>query len=614
VRLVALVRNHVDALVHPSARDDAIVAAHHRAFIAPRLIGGIAALAALPIYLTFRGVPGPLEFAVFGWMVVPILLAYFVSRTGGLETAHILSSLALAVLVTVIAACTGGIASVAAAWLIVVPLEAALSLSRRALAVAMLAAIAAAGLLLCLGNAGVLPDVAGSDQSAVMALVAAALYAGAVAFGMQWLSGAGASLRETEAERYRLVAAHVADVVVHHRRNGAVVFASPGIEPLLGVGARDLFDRGLLDRVQVADRPAYLTALADAAESGSERCIELRVRRGPILQEAGEPAFVWIEMRCQPLAERGGDVVAVLRDISARRAQDETLARLQRDLDQAAAGKNRFMATMSHELRTPLNAIIGFSDMLLQADDLRIDVQQCRDYARLINESGTHLLSVVNGILDISRMETGNFEIEPEPFSPAPVIAGCCDILRLKARETGIDIGLRLPAALPTIVADKRALNQILINLISNAVKFSHRGGGISVSALHDGASLVVAVEDNGVGIGEDDLLRVGEAFFQARASYDRRHGGAGLGLSIVKSLVKLHGGELEIRSRIGEGTRVSVRLPLDCECEPHVTHHATHHAAHHVAARLPLPDVADERDGMPGGGMVTRIQVKKRA
>jgi cell cycle sensor histidine kinase DivJ len=598
VRLVALVRNHIDALVHPSAQGDALTAAHHRAFIAPRLIGGIAALAALPIYLTFRGVPGPLEFIVFGWMVVPILLAYFVSRTGRLETAHILSSCALAILVAAIASRTGGLASGAAAWLIVVPLEAALSSSRRALAVALLAAIAVAGLLLGFDAVNLLPQPEAVDQRvAALGLAAAVLYSGAVAFGMQWLSRVGASLRDAETERYRLIAGHVADTVVRHRRNGAVVFASPGITPLLGVEARDLLDHGLLERVQVADRPAYLTTLADAAESGAEHSIELRMRRGAMRLGAGEPAFVWVEMRCRPADGCGGDVVAVLRDISARRTRDETLARMQHELDQATAGKNRFMATMSHELRTPLNAIIGFSDMLLQVDDLRIDEQQRRDYARLINESGGHLLSVVNGILDMSRMESGNFEIEPTPFTPAPVIAGCCDILRLKARETGIDIRLRLPAALPTIVADKRALNQILINLISNAVKFSHRGGDISVSALHEGASLVIAVEDHGVGIGEDDLPRVGEAFFQARASYDRRHDGAGLGLSIVKSLVKLHGGDLEIQSRVGDGTRVLVRLPLDCEREAH------------PKGQTPLVAA-----GESSSGMVTRIQVRKRA
>ena len=115
-------------------------------------------------------------------------------------------------------------------------------------------------------------------------------------------------------------------------------------------------------------------------------------------------------------------------------------------------------------------------------------------------------------------------------------------------------------------MADRRAVNQILINLISNAIKFTPRGGRVSVSALCDGPKLVVAVEDTGVGIGEADLPRLGEAFFQARASYDRRHDGTGLGLSIVKGLVRLHDGDMDIRSRLGDGTRVTVRLPIDCE------------------------------------------------
>ena len=173
---------------------------------------------------------------------------------------------------------------------------------------------------------------------------------------------------------------------------------------------------------------------------------------------------------------------------------------------------------------------------------------------------------MVNGILDMSKMETGNFEITPEPFAPAPAIGSCCDLLALKAQEAGVELKTRIAADLPEIVADRRALNQILINLISNAIKFTPRGGRVSVSALCDGPKLAVAVEDTGVGIGEADLPRLGEAFFQARASYDRRHDGTGLGLSIVKGLVRLHGGDMDIRSRLGEGTRVTVRLPIDCE------------------------------------------------
>jgi two-component system, cell cycle sensor histidine kinase DivJ len=173
---------------------------------------------------------------------------------------------------------------------------------------------------------------------------------------------------------------------------------------------------------------------------------------------------------------------------------------------------------------------------------------------------------VVNGILDMSKMESGNFEITPEPFAPAQAIASCCELLALKAQHAGVELKARIPVNLPEMVADRRALSQILINLISNAVKFTPRGGQVTVGATCEGAKIALKVEDTGVGIGADDLPRLGEAFFQARASYDRRHDGTGLGLSIVKGLVRLHGGEMDITSRLGVGTRVVVRLPIDCE------------------------------------------------
>jgi two-component system, cell cycle sensor histidine kinase DivJ len=275
-------------------------------------------------------------------------------------------------------------------------------------------------------------------------------------------------------------------------------------------------------------------------------------------------------MRCRPLDYAGQqpadrEVVSVLRDVSERKAQEQAIAIARAETERASAAKSRFIATMSHELRTPLNAVIGFSELLTN-ESLEIDAGRKREYAELINESGRHLLSVVNGILDVSKMETGNFDITPEPFSPAAAIETCTELLALKAREAGLDLTTRLAAELPEVVADRRAFTQILINLISNAVKFTPRGGRVTVSALCDGPKLAVTVEDTGVGIGEADLPRLGEAFFQARSSYDRRHDGSGLGLSIVKGLVDLHGGDVDIRSRVGEGTRVTVRLPIDGE------------------------------------------------
>ena len=264
--------NYVDALVHPAARQDALTAARHRAFIAPRLIGSFVALASFPVYLAFRGVPSMLEVGVFGWLVAPILIAYFLSRTGRYESAHTLSSLSLTGLVTVVAWCTGGIGSFAAIWLVVVPLEAALSASRRVVAVASTFALSAAGLLLVLSAYDLLPpaiEVAGEHGALVaLGIISAALYATGLALGAEQLARTSFWLLYAEEDRYRLLARNMTDVITRHARNGAVLFASPAAEPLFGARVHDLMSHGLFDRVHVADRPAYLTALADAATLG----------------------------------------------------------------------------------------------------------------------------------------------------------------------------------------------------------------------------------------------------------------------------------------------------------------------------------------------------------
>jgi cell cycle sensor histidine kinase DivJ len=567
--------NFVDALVHPAAQHDALTAARHRAFIAPRLLGSFAALACFPAYIVFRGVPSALEVGVFGWLAAPILIAYFLSRTGRYESAHVLSSLSLTGLVGVVAWCSGGIGSFAAIWLVVVPLEAALSASRRVVALASTIALTAAGLLLTASAAGLLPPATtlADEHGALAALgiISAALYATGLALGAESLARTSFWLLYAEEDRYRLLARNMTDVIVRYGRNDVVLFISPAAEPLFGVRMGDLAGHGLIDRVHVADRPAYLTALADAAALGEIRTVEFRIRRDDGLQaHAGH--FVWVEMRCRPLDSASDtpnadmrEVVAVLRDISERKAQDRAIEIARAESERANVAKSRFLATMSHELRTPLNAIIGFSDMLSN-DTLVLNAARKHEYAKLINDSGRHLLSVVNGILDMSKMDTGNFEIAPEPFMPAQLIVSCCDLLALKAHDAGVEIKTRIAPDLPEVVADRRAFNQVLINLISNAIKFTPRDGRVTVSAQCDGPKFIVAVEDTGVGIGEQDLPRLGEAFFQARASYDRRHDGSGLGLSIVKGLVRLHGGDLDIQSRLGEGTRVTVRLPIECE------------------------------------------------
>ena len=380
--------------------------------------------------------------------------------------------------------------------------------------------------------------------------------------------------REGAEDQYRLLATSMSDVVSCHHRNGVVQVISPAAAAMLGTPAAQLLGHGLFDRVHVADRPAYLTALSEAARGGEACSVEFRVRRDIVCdRERGQGNsvdFIWVEMRCKPLdpvAETASPpqegVVAVLRDVTERKNQEQALDLARTAAEQAEASRTRFLATMSHELRTPLNSIIGFSEMIIQEDALMLDAARRKEYAQLINDSGQHLLSVVNGILDISKMESGNFEIAPEPFSPRDALLNCCNLLALKARNNAIDLVTRAPDDLPVVNGDPRAFRQIALNLVSNAIKFTERGGAVTVSAAVEGSRLVLRVADNGVGIAADDLKRIGDPFFQAGKTYERRHEGTGLGLSIVKSLVALHNGDMTVRSRIDEGTTVTVALPL---------------------------------------------------
>ena len=552
-----------------AAQQDALTAARYRAFILPRLMGSLAALASLPVYLVLRGVPNEIEIVVFSWLITPLLIVYFLVRTGRYETAHVLSSLSLSALVVLVAFFAGGIGSFAAIWLVVVPLEAALSGSRRVVLISAALSMAAGLLLLMLGMTGLIQPTSADTHAALaaLAILSALLYATGLALGAVSLVRAGAQLLGAEENRYQLLIGNMTDVIIRCSKGGSVIFASPAAEPLFGTPITELIGRELFERVHVADRPAFLAALADASHSGDLRPLEFRIQRNVGTGRPGQ--FVRVEMRCRPFEcvpvgheKADQDVVVVLRDISERMTHEDALETARLESERASAGRGRFVATIGHELRTPLNAIIGFSEMLTNSA-VKISMSDQVEYAKLINGSGRHLLSIVDSMLDASKIEAGHFAVSRERFVPGAAIENCVDLLGLQAREAGIELRLRLAQNLPELAADKRAFSQILINLISNAVKFTPRGGCVTIGASCDGPNLLVTVEDTGVGIEQHDLARLGEAFFQTSSCHDRRHEGAGLGLSIVKGLVKLHAGEVDIRSRIGEGTRVTVRLPI---------------------------------------------------
>lgn len=539
--------------------------ARHRGFIAIRLLSGLGALAVLPVHLAVFGAPGAIETAGYAWFLLPLAIVWHLSRTGAYDRAHLFFAVIFAAMVGLIAGLTGGTASFVLPWLVVIPLEPALYASRRTALLATAAAAATAAAIGIGGALGLFPPAAGLPigfaAPHLVSALSAALYAAAIALAaaaaQKQVSNPAVEMRD------RLVAENTRELVTCHGRNGAASYVSPAAEKLVGVHAAQLMGHGFFDRVHVADRPVFLTAIAETAAAGRPSAVEYRLRHGPLTDRNGAPAqpsFMWVETRCRT---EGGQVVALTSDISQRKNGEIAVEAAQTEALQAGETKSRFLATVSHELRTPLNAIIGFSEMLTR-ENAAIGAERRRDYARLIRDSGEHLLAVVNGILDVAQIESGRFAIEPAPFAVDALVESCREMMALRAEQAGVSLAVDLAAGLPAIVADQRALRQVVINLLSNAIKFSARGGAVSVTGRAGKNGLVLTVADSGIGISEADLARVGDPFFQASSSCRRSHEGSGLGLSVVKGLIGLHGGETRIESRLGEGTRVTIRLPLE--------------------------------------------------
>ena len=233
-----------------------------------------------------------------------------------------------------------------------------------------------------------------------------------------------------------------------------------------------------------------------------------------------------------------------------------------RQLAAASRHKSEFLANMSHELRTPLNAIIGFSDVLEQRLFGALNERQA-DYTRDIGSSGRHLLDLVNEILDLSKVEAGRMELEPSEFALAETIRGALGFVRERAAGHRIELDALLPADLGTLVADERKVRQVLLNLLSNAVKFTPDGGRVAVRALRAAREVQVSVQDTGIGIAPEDQPRVFEEFRQVGMTSDRSREGTGLGLTLAKRFIELHGGRIWIDSEVGKGTTFTFAIPV---------------------------------------------------
>ena len=566
---------YFSALVHDSVRDDVPEAARQQAFIAAHLLAGLLALCIFPVYLVWSGKPSLLGAVAFLWFLSPIAIAIFLSRTGKFEAAHLISAAIFAGLVTFSAWLTGGITSWLVPWMVVVPLEAALSTDRRVVIWAAWVAVSrphrpcrrrgpwpratSAAIFRCLPR-----------LLALIGAMSAAGYAAGLAVSVQLVHARSEDAVRIGEERYRLLAENATDMITRHDERGRVLFASLAVAAAVGRAPRQASRRRTVSSACMSPIGRLISRRCRAATPNNEPItVEFRIRGA---SHSGHERYIWAEMRCRPLpgettaggVQLASGVLAGTRDISERKAQEAELLRTRDEAESASRAKTQFLANMSHELRTPLNAVIGFSEILNRELFGTLGEQRYRDYARLIHESGEHLLNVVNDILDMSKIEAGKFKIVKEPFDIASLINSCGEVMRHAAEKKQIALITEVSPNLPELHADKRACKQMLLNVISNAIKFTDAGGWVRISARVEKDMVELVVADNGIGIAEHDLPKLGNPFVQADNSYNRSYDGAGLGLSVVKGLARLHGGRLEIASRLGHGTTATIVLPLE--------------------------------------------------
>lgn len=574
---IAPVGRFLDELVHPSVAGDEQAFARHRSFILANLAGGALAFLAFPLYLISGGVFSFAHTTIFAWLALQMPLAMYLSRTAHLRMAYTLAALLFSLFIGTLLFLTGGVSSFAVLWLMIIPLEAALSSSKRVIGASIVFALTTLGAVTVIGQMGALPDPLALTGSLIgsksLAAGAALIYASIIGLRLEWERKWLAAASQAQKARYQMVTESVSDIISLHSDNSDIVFITSSSEKILGIKTEEAMGSGFLQHVHIADRPAFLTAIADAGSDKCERRVEFRATPNSLVGKAMSHAkasgsgYIWLEMICRPLLEADpvnpdAKVIAITRDISAHKEQERELQAAWETAEAASQAKSRFLANISHELRTPLNAVIGFSDLMHSSPQMIGSDGRAREYIGLINDSGKHLLQVVNDLLDVSKIESGTMKLEAEAFDLEASMEHCRRLLAEMAKEKGVSIEVRVPKGFRDAIADPRACKQILLNLMSNAIKFSKQEDVVLVSARREGKSVVITVRDEGIGIDSSHVEKLCGAFFQANSGYDRDHEGTGLGLSVVKGLVQLHGGTINIDSKLGVGTCVEVTLP----------------------------------------------------
>jgi PAS domain S-box-containing protein len=280
---------------------------------------------------------------------------------------------------------------------------------------------------------------------------------------------------------------------------------------------------------------------------------------------SADGAEYWLFTRKSTVKVASGEryLVGIISDITQRKRMEKDLRAAKAKAEDANRAKSMFLANMSHELRTPLNAVIGFAEII--KDELlgAINEPRYREYAADIHSSGNHLLRVINDILDMTKVEAGTYQLREDVFDVAKVVGEAVAQVQNLAARNELTVRIEMADGMPFLFADERCLRQVLINFLSNAIKFTPKGGDVAASArLEPDGGIAITVADTGIGMAQDDIPQALAPFQQLEGSHSRKHEGTGLGLSLTKAMVELHDGSLRVVSKVGAGTTVTAHFP----------------------------------------------------
>jgi PAS domain S-box-containing protein len=364
--------------------------------------------------------------------------------------------------------------------------------------------------------------------------------------------------REKAQAMYRLMTEEASDIIILVDEHAEILFASQALERALGRNIREVEHGRFFDLVHPDDM--------EEARKANERPGAGETVTGCFRVRHVDGHYVWMEVMTREICDPktgAPNFVSVSRDVTGRKLQEIEAKAARERAEAANKAKSRFLANMSHELRTPLNAVIGFTDLMRQQMFGALGNQRYEEYATLIYDSGQLLLDLITDMLDMAKIEAGKLELNLELVDLTGTIEDSVRLLVDRADNCGLEIVVSAPKTPISLTADRRAVKQVLLNLLTNAIKFTPAGGQIDVCVHADGDRVTLSVRDTGIGIPAHELPRLGRPFEQVCGDPMLAKSGTGLGLALVRALVEKHGGAMRIQSEEGVGTEVSVDFPL---------------------------------------------------